>query len=103
MIEIVDPLLSRDKTGAINSRPRIFGDGGIDGSAAFRVLGAVFISCQIQPTIEFEPVDQTVAAKGRMQRSRDRATCMGDVTTIGAAEPAPDIGLGRWDFTSRAA
>jgi hypothetical protein len=70
-VEIMDPLLGRDKAGAIDSRPHVFSDGGIDGRAAFRVLGAVFISRQIEPAIKFKPVDQPIAAKGGLQRLRD--------------------------------
>ena len=55
----------------IESRPNVFGDGGIDGVATFRVLGAVFISRQIEPAIKFKPVDQPIAAKGGLQRLRD--------------------------------
>jgi len=68
MIEIMDPLLVRDKAGTVNSRPCIFGDGGIDGGASFRVLGAVFTSRQIKPAMEFKPVDGAVAAKSGLQR-----------------------------------
>ena len=71
MIEIMDPLLGRDKAGTVDSRPGIFGDGSIDGGAAFRVLGAVFISRQIEPAIEFKPIDEAVAAKSGLQRFRD--------------------------------
>ena len=71
MVEVVDPLLGRDKAGAVEPGPQVPGDRGFDGGIVLGVLCAVLVARQIEPAIVFEPVNQTVAPKRGFQRIGD--------------------------------